>query len=172
MLTHKKVPKIRHLSIKCYKVCKSWWRISWEMPSVKHIFNMTSILLNNFLDVWTMFVMTRQHIFGNLPAQLDSHGYQVHVITWFLQKQLLFHETLQEKVTWIWSGLRGGQKCPQLWCSGYQYEITQWQKIQYHISSVWCTLYTYSQDFLQTVIKCQQISINSLVLINISHATL
>jgi hypothetical protein len=42
-----------------------------------------------------------------LPAQLDSHGSQIHEIIFFLWEQFLFHETPQEESPWT---LTQGQK--------------------------------------------------------------
>lgn len=71
------------------------------MSSVTYMFNVTIILLSNFLETWTNICNDVTYLFGNLPPQVNNHGSQAYEISWILLEQLLFHETLKEKVTWI-----------------------------------------------------------------------
>jgi hypothetical protein len=90
-----------------------------------------------------MSVTTWRHVFGNLLAKLDNHGSQDHEITWFLWKQLLFHETAQENATWMKVWTEEWPTVPTavtlgvpIWYYMTAENIVQ-QKILNHISSIW-----------------------------------
>lgn len=94
---------------------KTLIQTSWEMSSVKHMFNMTTIL-GKRTCVCNMLTYVQKS-----PANLDSHFCQAHEVTWFLWDQFLSHKIPQEKS----HRLRCGQKSSHLeyWC-----EIRRWPK--------------------------------------------
>lgn len=96
---HENVPKIIHLSIKCYIVFSCWRRISWETHSVKHLFNMAVILLNNFLEMLT-----------NVCNVTCLRNSLVHGITWFfLGTSLSWNSTIKRHIVYGWTE---GSKVP------------------------------------------------------------